>query len=794
MHSISRFLLATVSTVLVSFPAFAQPQSDVLEEIIVTATKRELLVQEVPFNISAFEEQRLLEGNLRDVDRLSMEVPGLNVVNYGVENPSELILRGLNATRLQVWSLPVGTTSVYLNDTLLDYTHLDTNDLERIEVLRGPQGTLYGGGSVGGTVRYVTNTPDPGAFGGWAHAGVSSTDGAGDSGSDLAALVNVPLIEEAMALRVLACYRDEPGFITKVGYPDRPGLPEIRKENQNSHERLSGRAALRWIINDNIETTAAYLMQRLDSAGNGGATPGVGDTYTGVGGIVDESTREDVDMLTLDVVTDFGSAELTSNTAYFEEQRSRVQDHTRFILELSQSLGLNYELFPQYYEYLDPGIHQKERFTQEFRLVSKTPESFVAYVIGGFYMDQRDQAGDNAQVAPGLADFLNEFYFGSGATSDRPDDNEFIGRSETQATELAIFGELTFSLSQRWDIVLGGRWFDFEISGDTYVAFPIDEELLDRFGVPGCAPAQGGLDARMFSCTGQHTVMDNELTDAVFKFNTSYQFDRADALLFATIAEGYRPGGANYVNSVQSEVIDPRFLGYDPDKATSYELGIKTMMLRDRLMLNASVYRIDWEGIQLATRVGAGFDATVNGDDAKVTGIEMDLSALITDDLNLELSIARLEAELMEDTLTTPELDGQRGDRLPGSAELQAFLAIRYETLFADTTRWWARVAGSYSSDVTTYLNDNQVNQLISPPELSENRFFDRLPSYTVWNLTTGLDWDRFSVMAYVENLFDEEYLVASSTYELGPADDPISRQHYYGRPRTYGLRLRYDF
>jgi outer membrane receptor protein involved in Fe transport len=288
--------------------------------------------------------------------------------------------------------------------------------------------------------------------------------------------------------------------------------------------------------------------------------------------------------------------------------------------------------------------------------------------------------------------------------------------------------------------------------------------------------------------------MDNSLRDFVYKVNTSYQFERADALLFATIAEGYRPGGANFFNASQGATVDPRFFGYDPDKVTSYELGIKSMWLDDRLRLNTSVYHIAWEGIQLGTRIGEGWPAIVNGDDARINGIEVDLTALLTNALQLDLSIAKLDAQLTEDTLTTPEVDGQKGDRLPGSADFQAFLALRYETEFGNAVRWWVRAAGSYSSDVTSYLNDNQFNQLITPIELSENRFFDRMPSYTIWNLSTGIERDQWSLLVHIDNLFNKKYIVASSTFELGPVDDPVSRQHYYGYPRTVGASLRYTF
>jgi len=792
---ISRNKLARVVVTALIFPlwAFAQDDHEVIDEVIVTATKREVPVQGVPINISVFDEDRLREGHLFDITRLSQEIPGLNVVDYGAETVRDPVLRGLNASRLLLWYGTSKTTSIYLDDTVIDYTHLDIYDVARIEVLRGPQGTLYGGGAVGGTIRYVTNRPDPDSFSGWVEAGMSSFTNSGETGWETKGVLNVPLVDESLAFRLFAGYRDVPGYITKIGYPDRPGLPAIREENQNSNDRFNLRAALRWIVNEKVEGTLTYTGQRMDTEGNGGATPGIGDTFTGVGGITREDTEEDIDLLALNVVADLNFAEFTSNTSYHDESRPRAQDQTRFILEISEAVGLSYELFPQFIEGF-VGKGTTERFTQEFRLVSTTPEKPIAYVVGVFYEEQRDREVGNYNYAPGLPEFLNEFYFGPGEVSNRPDDHEFLGQLDTTATELAIFGEITLNLSDRWDVVLGGRWFDYEIAGNTDVAFPLDEEIIDKFGVPGCAPTQGGTDPTLFPCTLEDTVMDNRHQDFVYKINSSYKIDHIDALLYATIAEGYRPGGANYVNSVQAAIIDPQFFGYDPDKATSYEIGVKSMLLDDQLQLNVGLYRIDWEDIQLNTRVGVGFEATVNGDDARIDGLEVDLTALISDSWMFDLNFTWLNAELKEDTMTTPEMDGQKGDRLPGSAEFQANAAIRYELDFANAVRWSTRLAASYSGDITTYVNDNQINQLISPPELSENRFFDRMPSYTVWHLTTGLARDQWSLFAYVDNLFDERYIVASSTFELGPVDDPISRQHYYGRPRTFGVNLRYDF
>lgn len=767
---------------------------DALEEIVVTATRRDESAQDIPLNITAIDEGRLREGNVFDLTRLPQEVPGLTVIDYGTGFAKNVVLRGMNATRLQL-GVSAGTTGIYMNDTVIDSTSLDIVDVARVEVLRGPQGTLYGGGAVGGVIRYITNKPDASAFGGSLEAGLSEVASASEMGWETNGVFNIPLLQDRLALRLYGGYQDLPGYITKIGYPDRPGLAPPDQEDQNSSTRFNGRAALRWIMNDSMEATLAYNAQRLDFEGDTGTTPGLGEELTGVGGVAGVVQRQkvDSDLLSLDVEADLGFASLTSNSAYYEERtEARGQDGTRFLLELSEALGFGYELFPQFTMQGSSQI-KTSKFTQEFRLVSQG-ERFIDYLAGAFYSSEDlDQDGPHEET-PGLADFMSQLVFGPGVSSSRPDDFEYLELERRETTNWAVFGELTFNLTERWDVTLGGRYFGFDLEGSENIAFPVLEEILDGFGTPGCSPTQPGNDPRLYTCTRGTSSLDADIEDSIFKFNTSYQLANANALLFLTVAEGFRQGGANAVNSTQAGVVDPRFLSFDPDKATSYELGVKSMWFADRLRLNAAVYHIDWEGLQLGTRVGAGFPATLNGNDAEIDGFELDLTAQLASAWQLGFNFNQLDARLAEDTTATPEIDGQKDDRLPGSAETQANLSLRYDHPLASDKYLWVRLGGSYSSDVTAYLNDNQFNQLISPQVLSENRFYDVLPSYTTWNLSAGLEARGWSLMAYADNLFDKAYRVASSTFELGPVDDPLSRQYFYGRPRTIGMRLRYQF
>ena len=159
----------------------ASPENNILEEVKVTATKREVSAQDIPANIPVVDEQRLRESYIYDISRLSQVVPGLNVIDYGADNARDIVIRGMKNTGLQEYTTS-GTTNIFMDDTLLGSTNLEINDVERVEVLRGPQGVLYGGGSVGGTIRYVTHRPDPGRYGGWVEAGVSSTRDVSDLG------------------------------------------------------------------------------------------------------------------------------------------------------------------------------------------------------------------------------------------------------------------------------------------------------------------------------------------------------------------------------------------------------------------------------------------------------------------------------------------------------------------------------------------------------------------------------------------------------------------------------------
>ena len=786
-----------VSNALVLYASAASAQDEaevrVLEEIIVTATKREAAIQDIPFNISAFNESQLGESNTFEIARLAHQVPGLNVVDYGNNNTRDIILRGLNATRLEEYGNS-GTTAVYLNDTFIDYTNLDMIDLSRVEVLRGPQGTLYGAGSVGGTIRYVTNAPDPNEFSGWAETGLAQTANADGQSLEARSVLNMPLVEDSLALRVYAGYREVPGFITKVGYPDRPALTPISREGQDDYDRFNARAALRWIMNDNVEATAAYTMQRLSTKGHGGATPGLGDAFTGRGGVegLNDFLDENLDLYSLDVSANLGFATLTSNTAYREINHDSVLDGLMFLLPISVEFGLYYDLFPEW-TVINEFVSNREQLTQEFRLASNDADSRIDYVAGLFYTDI-EGGSTTDEFTPGLPDWYFDFAFAGAFPNPRPDDVEFLLYIENATREWAAFGEVTFNVTDSWDITLGGRYFDWEFEGQREQAFPILEALLGGFGTPDCAIDAPGTHPSNLPCTYELLLLNNDVDESVWKFNTSYQLQQNDALVFLTVAEGFRPGGANAFSAVVP--VDSKFFGYDPDTATNYEFGVKSTLLNSRLRLNASVYQIDWEGIQLMTRIGGGFGATINGDDARISGIEMESTALLSDNWQFDFSFALLDAALTKDTVSTPEIDGQKGDRLPGSAETQVHAALRYETTLDNGMNVVGRLGGSYSGDVTSTLNDNFFNALIGDgmTDLSPNRFFNRLPSYQIWNLSLDFSRDDWSIYAYIDNLLDEEYIVATNIYATGAVVDDNYRWNYYGRPRTYGFRVRYNF
>jgi iron complex outermembrane receptor protein len=759
--------------------AFAQPVGDdgtVLEEIIVTATRREANVQDVPFNMVALGPEALADLRINNLAEFTRAVPGLYVPNQGPRSSNLLTVRGLNVSSLSDaianGNGTGGTVATYLGDIPL-FVDLQMIDVERVEALLGPQGTLYGAGTLAGAIRYLPNRPDPAGFAASAGGRFYSINESDGMGTDVWGVVNVPLVEDRVALRVAAGYVNDPGFIDYNYIVREPGVsnpdPDFgdpadvaanlrTQKDVDTEETFTGRVGLFWQVTDAVDANLTYYYQDQQVGGrtvNHDRAFGTG-RYVAASRFL-EPTDKTNHLLALELKWDLGFAELTSATGASKFESFGKRDQTDFLMDLDYG----YEDFPQFAAYAIDELKEKT-FNQELRLVSQGTQKWN-WIAGAFYNRYEGDAVAS-EYTPGIP----EWYGLPAGTSDL----EYRAVTQRTFEEMALFGELGYQLTDRWQVTVGARWFDYNDQLALETSFPFFDTVLN----------------------------DNNKTsddDVIFKFNTSFKFT-PDVMGYLTISEGYRQGGLNSGPPCQDPIPDEQSfcLKTDevlikPDTTTNYELGLRSLWLDGRLIVNAAVYRIDWKDIQVAGTSDVGeVPITVNGGTAETRGIELSTRWAITDSLKLAASIAFNDAQLTSDApgLVDGE-DAFDGDRLSGSPEQQGTLLLDYTR---PLDNGWTLNA-SY--------NFTAVSDVYTKVGLRNNG--EALPGYAIHGASIGMGVGAWTASLYVDNLFDK-YAVTSvrrdPSYirQIERADlPPIDSRTYFQsmlRPRTMGLEVTYRF
>ena len=767
--------LAVSTAILLPAPAVlhAQDEQRVLEEIIVTASRRAQGVQDIPFNVSSLSGDELAEAGITRPEDLAKRIAGVTAIEAGARNRNPLSIRGIGSPGTGASDFfTTEATSYYVGETPMEHLNLRIKDVERIEVLRGPQGTLYGGGAMGGTVRYIMNRPDPDAFTARFATSISHIEGAGDFSHDTDIVVNAPL-SDRLALRASGNILDQSGFIDAVTFPDKvtAGLPQIDGEDANSEEAFMGRIAVRWIVNDAWDAEVSYVGQNQEGEGRQGYTvaePGMKAplvnhyTYTGFN---DEFAKRDIGLTSVDVSGDLGFADLTFHLSNYQDDYETEGDITRFLQGIYEGFFPTFsdELFPDFHAWNENEI-TSETDTLELRLQA-TGLTFD-WVAGVFYTSQTRE-WNLLENTPGL----NETPFGSGNPTTVPP-HDFNLEAEGDYSQFAVYAEGTYHVTPSLDLTLGIRHFDMDDELDMYIWYPIYNGLddYDDRNDP-CLTAPGNN-----FCTLANS--DAEFDDQIFKFNLSYSFSD-DVLAYFTYSEGFRRGGANGGSQAQAAqspaaqqlIRDSRF--YTPDSLSNYELGVKSTLLDGRMTLNGAVYVLDWQdrhAVVSTIRDDEGnsqslvFSQRVNAGDAQSIGVEVELSALLTDNHRLDASAHWNEIEADGDS---PYFED--GEKVYGKPDWQASLALSGNYPLANGMEWGWRTSVAYRDAVSTGGN----------PLLAE------LPSYTLLDASISLSGDRWMASMYSQNLTDERYETATS---------PEGRNLLYtGKPRSIGVRLSYD-
>ena len=783
-----------------------------IETIQVTATRRSGTVQDVPLNISAIPADLMEQQNIEDLDDIARWVPGLTITDQGGREDSPIIVRGLNTNSSGPGS-DGGTVSTYVGEIPL-FINMLLIDLERVEVLIGPQGTLYGAGTLGGAIRYIPVPVDLDFVSGEIFGGLSSTKESDSIGGEGGFIFNAPLIDGKLGVRMSLNYQDKPGFIdynyllrepgVSLPDPDWSNATEVAEniygvKDAHGEERLTGRIALRYKPTDWLDGTLTYYYQKQDIEGRSISHYGtLAETHplSGIVGKYESAYRylepmERInDLISLELKADLGFAELVSATGFSNTKTDGQRDQTDLLIRLDYG----YEEFPSFAAYTRD-ISETDNFTQELRLVSKHGGP-LSWIVGGYY-NKYERDSTSKEFTPGFDQFAIDVWGASGYL--RPDSIEYYSISFAERKEAAIFGELTYQLTDKWDVAFGLRRYEYEIDTSSATDLPLFRTVFQ-----GRAPDSFVHD---FKSTF------SEDSGTLFKFNTSYKITD-DLMVYATVSEGFRIGGANStaacpddVESLGTQIICalPHEQVYVADTTTNYELGFKSTWLKNRLHFNAAIFNVDWDDAQVSgvTTYGA-VGITANAEGANAKGVEISTRAILTDSISAYATYAYTRAKLTADApylfgqtgdTSGPirdHYDGKDGDRLPGSAEHQFSLGLVY------STEVWNK-----DLDISYGL----VAQSDSYSTLGLRANGEVIPGYALSNLTAKLAEDKWAVTFYIDNLFDkyghtsvrrDQGDIGFATFpELnsnGYADLQRNYGYYLLTPRTVGLKFSYKF
>ena len=795
---------AITAPVVGGLPMLVQAQGAVIEEVIVTATRRSDSVQDIPINITAVSAEQIENRRLVGLDEIARFVPGLTFIDNGPRDDSpDIIIRGLNTDGLGPGGVGATTVATYLGEIPLE-ADFKTNDLERVEVLKGPQGTLYGSGTLGGAIRYIPKKPEN-EFSFDVRGSVFSLSHSDGLGSDVGATLNVPIIDNVLAFRANLDRLDDPGFIDYAFVVREAGVsnPEpdftnpadvsanLRNaEDANGEETLSGRFALRWTPNDKLDATLWYHFQNVEAEGRQlvhQESFGTGPYQSGLR--YEEPNDYDNQILSLEVIADLGFAELTSATGYTEYDEVGQRDQTDLLLDFEYG----YEFFPTFSSFTRE-TDDEWTLTQEIRLVS-TGDGPLSWIVGGFY-NKFDQVAWSFEFTPGFDQFAVDNF---GGVALRPDALEYIQFTDDVIEEQALFGEISYQFTDKWEATVGFRAYEFE------------ETLTGGFDLPLLNTVFLGQPDTQLLRPSRLATNTTDDDGTLFKLNVAYQVNE-DILTYLTVSEGYRIGGLNSVppctpddiaNPGQALCALEDEILIKPDTTTNYELGVRSSWMGNSLIVNAAVYFIDWEDIQVSdVTVNGSLPITGNGSGAESKGIEIDARWRVNENWELFGTVATTDAELTElaEGLVGP-FDGPAGARLPGSPELQGSLGASYTRTLAngrDLIIGWNMI---YNGDIFNIPGGNEQLPLDNGVPTPARRG-EKLPSYTLHSFQAQLAGERWSATAYLDNAFDEYAITGTRTtqrfLETFRGDINGFRLRSYGRyiarPRTMGVRLTYSF
>ncbi|WP_155986211.1 TonB-dependent receptor [Novosphingobium resinovorum] len=766
-------------------PAASGAASDEGDAIIVTGTRRATTIMDTPINISAIGADQIARQRINDVRGLADFTPGLTISDTGPRGTGTIVMRGLNASDTQ----PDGASydnamGIYLGEVPL-YYDFKLLDIQRVETLLGPQGTLYGLGTMAGAIRYIPNRPNTEEWEGEAHGRTYVKSHASKLGYQVDGMINIPIVKDHIAFRSSTGYYYDPGFIDYPFLLNEPGVsdpqpngtarptgaaydPNLHKgKDLNFEKTFTTRNQLLFQTDDDFKVIFTYAFQRTKTEGSQANNAGVlgSGKYESAARYAEPMNRR-AHLLSMEINANvFDIADLVWTSAYTNVKSKSRADNTDLLLDLDY----DYELFPAFSSW-NESYSRRQQVNQEVRLVSTHGGPFN-WVLGGFYNEQKLQR-DYAEHVPGHP-WVN--------LAKNPDELEYVSYTRSTVKEQAIFGEGTFHVTPEWQVTGGARYFKYssEISGAQTLPLLRNQPLSPYDKTPSGGKA--GQDGW------------------VWKFNSSYNFTR-DLMVYATYSKGYRIGGPNTVAPCDNPLPPgqnicalPDELQYGPDSTKTIEVGFRAQLFDRKVTFNIDAYSTKWTGLQVASAtVNGATGIIVNGGRALSKGIETSFQIKPVPALTIQGNYAYNDAHLTEDipgVLTIREvpndysfrfvqLDALSGDRLPNSAKNSGSLGATYTVPMGN---------GELSANWTATYRGSIVSRLGW-----DRAYGDKLSGYVLHRASLSYDTDKFGVSVFANNIFDKYAVVSvgNDRSRIGVNDGVAVR--YYSQtvltPRVVGV------
>lgn len=741
-------------------------------DIIVTAGRRNEALSRVAISVVAETQEALQTKGVRDVVDLARSTPSLQL-RQGGQGSNYVAIRGITST------VGASTTGIYIDDTPIQARAIGAGngtstafptlfDLNRVEVLRGPQGTLFGAGSEGGTVRFIQAEPGLTKFTGYSRAEIAATEH-GDPSAELGAALGGPIIKDVLGFRVSGYVRRDGGWVDRQPISGAAG-----GKDENDRETVSLRAALTFAPTEGLTITPALLYQDVDGYGS----PDSWDILSNYskGRYVSGNETRDVSsdrffLPSLKIAYDLGPVTITSNTGYLSRTSMLDTDYTSFLSSLFQGgRAVTVASVPGFQSLSSFRQHQKA-FTQELRVQNSNADSRFNWVVGVFYQHARqDVAQSTNGTLPNEASIAT-----SGKTilqrygQDMLPGSVFVATTdESLDKQIAAFGQADFKVTPWLKLTAGLRYaktnFEFENAGN--------------------GPFNGGPT----STSGKQS--EKPVTP---KFGISVE-PSGDTLLYATAAKGFRPGGANATVSTTVCGTELAAIGltsaptsFNSDSVWSYEVGAKQKLIGNKLRVAASAFYIDWSNIQQRISLACGFAYNSNLGSAVSKGADLQIEFSPISGLDLSASAAYTHAAYSETVLggVTNASTGARstivskGDRLP-TAPWTITLGAAYSFLLGDYDMY-LRADYNYASS---------FQNLPNTPAVSYDPALYRNDNANYVNMRAGTKINSLDLSFFVNNLLNSTDIIRRTHVNVRA---PMLREMTV-RPRTFGVTASYNF